>query len=77
MTTCAACGNTYDKSIEIKFEGKSFTFDSFECAIHMLAPICPHCNCRIIGHGVQVQDKVYCCAHCSRMAGSPAINDRV
>lgn len=28
-------------------------FDSFECAIHRLAPVCEHCGCKIIGHGLQ------------------------
>ena len=76
MTACATCGNTYDRPIEIKLDGQTFAFDSFECAIHLLAPVCPHCNCRVIGHGVQVGDKIYCCAHCARLSGSPAINDR-
>ena len=24
-----------------------------ECAIHALAPVCPHCHCRVVGHGVE------------------------
>jgi hypothetical protein len=45
-------------------------FDSFECAIHALAPTCEHCRVRIIGHGVEANGSIYCCAHCARMAGA-------
>jgi hypothetical protein len=45
------------------------TFDSFECAIQKMAPVCVHCRCRIIGHGVEHGDRIFCCAHCAEMAG--------
>jgi hypothetical protein len=45
---------------------ESHTFDSFECAIEALAPRCAHCNCRVIGHGVEKSGKVFCCDHCAR-----------
>ena len=32
---------------------RTHIFDSFECAIHALAPTCAHCSCRVIGHGVE------------------------
>jgi hypothetical protein len=38
------------------------TFDSFECAIHGVAPQCAHCQCRIVGHGIEAQNMIYCCA---------------
>ncbi len=41
------------------------TFDSFECAIHAMAPTCAHCGCKIVGHGVEAGGEVYCCAHCA------------
>jgi hypothetical protein len=48
------------------------TFDSFECALHALAPLCGHCGCRIIGHGVEAPDgRYFCCARCAEMAGVP------
>jgi len=37
MATCETCGNQYDKTVQVT-NGNSHTFDSFECAIHMLAP---------------------------------------
>ena len=53
MATCDMCGNDYDKTFQITLQGKTHTFDSFECAIHALAPTCPHCGVRIVGHGVE------------------------
>lgn len=73
---CEVCGNEYDKPIEVKFDGRTHTFDSFECAIHALAPRCAHCGCRVIGHGHEAQGKVYCCAHCGNMAGDIGLVDR-
>src|SRR6266550_8802056 len=49
MPTCEVCENEYDKAFEVVVGGERHTFDSFECAIHALAPVCPHCSCRIIG----------------------------
>ena len=43
------------------WQGKTYTFDSFECAIHKLAPICAHCSVRIIGHGMEKSDRMFCC----------------
>jgi hypothetical protein len=53
--------------------GRKGTFDSFECALHAMAPTCGHCGCRIIGHGVEAADgRYFCCAHCAEKAGVPA-----
>src|SRR5262245_39172370 len=51
MAKCEVCGNDYDKSFTVTMGGASHTFDSFECAIHALAPECAHCGCKIMGHG--------------------------
>ena len=64
--TCEVCGNAYHLSFAVIIGSQSHVFDCFECAIHSLAPICSHCGCRIIGHGVEAQTKFYCCAHCVR-----------
>jgi hypothetical protein len=76
MATCEVCGNEYDKAFEVNRGGETHTFDSFECAIHALAPSCTHCGCRIIGHGVEAGDSVYCCAHCAAEEGHPELTDR-
>jgi hypothetical protein len=69
MAKCDMCGNEYDKTFEVVQAGQRKTFDSFECAIEAMAPRCAHCNCRIIGHGVEQGGKSYCCSHCARHSG--------
>ena len=76
MARCDVCGNDYDKSFQVVSKGGTYTFDSFECAIHKLAPVCAHCGCRIIGHGVETHSVIYCCANCARMTGERAVVDR-
>ena len=76
MATCEVCGNDYDDAFTIEKGGTSHVFDSFECAIHALAPTCPHCGCRIIGHGVQAGGQIFCCAHCAQESGVYGITDR-
>jgi len=76
MAKCEVCGNDYDKSFEVVVEGESHTFDSFECAIHALAPRCEHCQCRIIGHGVESDGAMFCCAHCAEHSGVVGMRDR-
>lgn len=72
MGTCEVCGNEYDKAFTVTMGGHEHTFDSFECAIHAVAPTCEHCNCRIVGHGVEEGGKMYCCQHCMEHAHSSA-----
>jgi nitrite reductase/ring-hydroxylating ferredoxin subunit len=76
MAKCDQCDNDYDKSFEITTRGQTHTFDSFECAIQALAPVCPHCGCKIIGHGVEEGGAIYCCAHCAGKSGATGVSDR-
>jgi hypothetical protein len=76
MARCAQCGNDYDKTFEVTLGGRTMVFDSFECAIQMLAPICPHCGCRVVGHGVEHNGVIFCCAHCARREGIKGLVDR-
>lgn len=73
---CDVCGNDYDKAFKVLRDGKTMTFDSFECAIHALAPVCPHCQCRVIGHGVETKTAIYCCASCATHEGESGLRDR-
>ena len=71
MARCVVCGNDYAAAFEIlTAKGQRYTFDSFECAIEKLAPSCAHCGCRIVGHGVETSNAIYCCAHCARESGA-------
>ena len=76
MAKCEVCGNDYDKSFEVRIGGSTHVFDSFECAIHALAPVCSHCECRIIGHGMEAEGQFFCCAHCANHAGKSQLRDR-
>lgn len=77
MPTCETCGNNYDKTMEVTVNGETHVFDSFECAIQALAPVCAHCGCRIIGHGAESNGEMFCCAHCASEAGVTGVEDRV
>lgn len=77
MAKCDNCGNDYDKSFQIAaIDGKTYTFDSFECAIHTLAPLCQHCGVRIIGHGLEQNGRMYCCNHCAQGEHVTGLRDR-
>jgi len=76
MAQCEMCGNDYDKPIQVTMAGVTHIFDSFECAIHALAPVCAHCGCRVIGHGIEADNAFFCCAHCARQSGVQKVQDR-
>ncbi len=76
MAICDQCGNDYDKTFTVMKDGQEFTFDCFECAIEELAPACAHCGCRVIGHGVEEDGAIYCCAHCAKHEGATQLQDR-
>lgn len=73
---CDVCGNDYDKAFTISRAGETMTFDAFECAIQAMAPRCAHCECRIIGHGLEADGEMYCCANCARQSGEKDLVDR-
>jgi hypothetical protein len=77
MARCHTCGNEYEGSFEVTLAGRTYTFDSFECAIHELAPTCEACGIRILGHGVQAQDRMFCCSHCARRLGVQGVQTHV
>ena len=76
MARCEVCGNDYDKAFSVQRDGEAHVFDSFECAINALAPSCEHCGCRVIGHGVEADNSIFCCAHCASEAGVTGLADR-
>ena len=76
MGICEVCGNDYDKAFTVTKGGREYVFDSFECAIHKLAPKCERCGCHIIGHGVETEGKIYCCVHCAEKSGVHGLADR-
>ena len=78
MKPCEVCGNVYDKAFEVRMNGRIHTFDSFECAVHALAPRCAHCGCPVLGHGLEQRGIIFCCANCASLEGaSDELRDRV
>jgi hypothetical protein len=75
MAMCEVCGNDYAMSFEVRAAGEVHVFDCFECAVHKMAPICEHCECRILGHGLETDGHFFCCAHCARMKGHAELVD--
>ena len=73
---CDVCGNDYDKPLRVEYLGDDYVFDSFECAIHALAPRCAQCGIRVIGHGMEADGEIFCCAHCADRMGHPEMRDR-
>jgi hypothetical protein len=55
MAVCEHCGNEYDKSFQVIVSGKTHNFDSFECAIHVLAAIM--CPLRRQDHGPRLGER--------------------
>jgi hypothetical protein len=76
MPKCDACGNDYDKAFQVTALNKTYTFDSFECAISTLAPTCAHCKVRIVGHGLEKNGVMFCCSHCAEQEGVSELRDR-
>jgi Rieske Fe-S protein len=76
MAQCEVCGNDYDKAFQVIVADTTHTFDSFECAIHAVAPTCSHCGCRVIGHGVEAGGRIFCCASCAKQEGEDHLVDR-
>ena len=76
MERCVVCGNADERAFRVVLmDGSSHVFDSFECAIHALAPRCGHCACRILGHGLERGGLIFCCEHCAREASGAAIDE--
>lgn len=76
MAKCEVCGNEYYLSFEVIAAGNRHVFDSFECAIHKLAPVCAHCGVKVIGHGIEGNNEIFCCANCARQAGVKGVADQ-
>ena len=76
MGKCETCGNSYDKSFEVRMNGDVFVFDCSECAIQALAPKCGNCGTRIVGHGLEDAGRFFCCARCVKSEGIRSLRDR-
>ncbi|NJQ02096.1 hypothetical protein [Streptomyces zingiberis] len=78
MPRCEVCGNDYAMSFEVRVQsGDVHVFDCFSCAIHRMAPICEHCDARVIGQGMEAGGSFFCGAHCARAEGKVGLVDHV
>jgi hypothetical protein len=81
MAVCEVCGNDYWGTFEVRTAGgATHVFDSFECAITRLGPVCEHCSCKIVGHGAEIEGRFFCSAHCARAVDTalgPQLRDAV
>lgn len=77
MAICDVCGNDYDKAFQVVRDGTTRTFDSFECAIHAMAPRCTNCDVPIVGHGLEADGQMFCCDHCAEQTGVTGLRDRL
>jgi hypothetical protein len=75
MERCDKCGNAYKNNFKVVMKDKSYSFDCFECAISMLAPVCACCGTQIIGHGLEKGDDIFCCGACARRNGVTELTD--
>ncbi|TML10852.1 MAG: hypothetical protein E6G39_15455 [Actinobacteria bacterium] len=66
MARCEVCHKVDDeRAFEVVMNASRHTFDTFQCAIDALAPVCETCGSRIVGHGVREENHLYCGAHCA------------
>lgn len=77
MARCEVCGNEYEMSFEVHAQGGVHVYDCFACAIQGMAPVCEHCQVRIIGQGVEADGHFYCGANCARAEGKVGLVDHV
>lgn len=75
MARCYTCGNDYEDTFHVVTKDNVYDFDSIECAAHVLAPDCSNCGCRILGHGVQFDEVLFCCVNCASDAGVIGLAD--
>jgi hypothetical protein len=78
MSRCEMCGNDYDKPMQVTLGASTHVFDSFECAMHALAPLCGRCGCRVVGpRGRGPEQHLLLCSLRSRGWGQRGLRPRL
>ena len=62
---CEVCGNDSGQCFEVRLGGDSHVFDSFECAMTALSPLCGYCGGKILGHSIVFGNTIYCSYQCA------------
>ncbi len=65
-TRCEVCGQEAGGGVRVVAGGLTHVFDSFQCAIHRLAPECDHCGCRILGRIFTSSGRPFCSEGCAQ-----------
>lgn len=61
---CEMCGNSGCQCFEVQVGGERHVFDSFECALDALSPVCAYCGSPFVGQGVLYGGLRYCSNNC-------------
>jgi hypothetical protein len=77
QASCEVCGKSQDRCFEVLLGGEKHVFDSFECAMHAMTPKCALCGFQILGHGVHVENALYCSYQCANLFSSSEYESRV
>lgn len=67
MPVCDGCGRDAPvaRTFTVAVGENVGRFDSVQCAITVMAPRCPRCCCRVLGHGADGHHGlIFCCEHC-------------
>ena len=75
--SCEVCGNDQGKCFEVRLGGDRHVFDSFECEMCALTPRCGHCGCELVGHGIVLENTIYCSYQCANDDSTPEYEQRV
>jgi hypothetical protein len=68
MSRCVGCGNVEGQLFTVTlYDTVELTFDSVQCALPFIAPVCAECFCQILGRGIALDDEIYCSASCARI----------
>jgi hypothetical protein len=66
MPQCETCGNHDAKAFAVVMGDAAYVFDSFECAIHALAPRCGTCGLVVVRRAVEMGGQTFCGVDCAR-----------
>lgn len=65
---CDHCGLLHVHGFKVEVNGRTYFFDTFECAILQVAPRCDRCGTPIRGHGIEQEESLFCSAACAEGA---------
>lgn len=70
---CEVCGNETEQALAVTVAGALHVFDTFDCAIQALAPVCERCGRTITGQALRREGGVYCSRECAEWLAPAAL----